>query len=158
MLWFPDVLHKSLVHTCNSVNLGPIFFIRKALELHQLHRNPDQQFRPKYPDSERLSEAYKTLQADEFRNMMFELSLAGYQDEINAAIVAHAQGYVPQDRGIHVLRLAGVAPAIMEYVDSVVSPIEGPGKYLGIRELGVAATYELVTLYSVIGEAGNFPV
>lgn len=146
--WLPSSLTTRMSVVARHIKLAPLVFLRKAVELHENHRSSDPVYKPDYPDQSVLQTAFNILQRSELLKQLQEAELDGYLQQLDQASLARMSDQDPRDREFTVAPVR-VSSDIAVYIDSCVSPEASPGYYLSAQALGIAATLDLVWLYSV---------
>lgn len=142
LFWLPPGLNSKAFITAKQLNLAPPVFLRKAIELHAVHRNEATLPPDEYPDQERLGHIYTTWKKDEWAQFTYGTELDYYLDQLERFKTSHLHGQDPRSTDI-TLREVIASPGTESYMTKT----GGGLQTASIQAAGVAATLELCALY-----------
>ena len=150
-IWLPPQLSARMTKVSKVINISPMVFLRKSLDLHRALRTDADGQPPHYPDMDHLHGAYRELQNNPVARVLYEYDVETLLGQYEEASTKHRlEDTNPTEAGFMSGKLT-IPADLNNYVGERLFPIREPGYYISPQELVIAATCELVWLYTLAG-------
>lgn len=151
-VWLPQQLSDRMIKVSDFVNISPMVFLRKSIDMYRSHRTGLDKGLSMYPDKDHLRVAFDKFQQNGVAQMLYKGEVAAFLELYEQASAISRDQEAAPTKMLGFMNAKPTIPAeLNDYISEQLFPVREPGYFLSPQEFAIAATCELVWLYTLAG-------